>query len=102
MDSSKEKQYRMTRYELIRVLSSRAEQIATGSPLCTAVVEGDHPMSIAIRELEEGVLPLKLEREFPDGSSMMIRLADMIVPHKTFQHIKTLVLIKPWSPPLQV
>lgn len=91
--------YRMTRYELIRALSSRAEQISTGSSVCTEIKPGDNPLAIAIRELENQVLPLKLEREFPDGSRVILRLSEMIIPVKTMQHIKSLRLLQPEDQP---
>lgn len=89
---------RMTRYELVRIVSSRVEQITTGSPFTIKPDEDDTPLDIAIKELEQGKLPLVLERTLPDGSTEVIRLADLIIPKKTMQHIKSLRILPNRAP----
>lgn len=84
---------RMTRYELIRVIASRVEQITTGSPYAIKPDPEDTPIDIAIKELEQGKLPMMLERTLPDGSKEDVRLADLIVPKKTMQHLKSLRIL---------
>ena len=84
---------RMTRYELIKVIASRVEQITTGAPYSIAPDEDDTPVDIAIKELEQGKLPMMIERTLPDGSKEELRLADLIVPRKTMQHLKSIKIL---------
>lgn len=84
---------RMTRYELIRVIASRVEQITTGSPYTVKPDDDDTPIDIAIKELEAGKLPMMLERTLPDGSKESVHLKDLIVPKKTMQHLKSISIL---------
>lgn len=83
----------MTRYELVRVIASRVEQIATGAELNIESEEGECPVDIAIRELESGKLPMMLERTLPDGTKESIYLRDLIIPRRTMQHLKSITIL---------
>ena len=83
----------MTRYELVKVIASRVEQITTGSPYAIAPDEDDTPIDIAIKELEQGRLPMMIERTLPDGSKEELHLADLIVPKRTMQHLKSIKIL---------
>lgn len=55
-----------TRYEIARMLGSRALQIAMGAPvlikLSPEALSSLEPLKIAKMELEEGVLPITVKR----------------------------------------
>ena len=50
-----------TRYERARIIGARALQISLGAPVLIRPDVGD-PIDIAMRELEEGVLPITVKR----------------------------------------
>jgi DNA-directed RNA polymerase subunit K len=52
---------RYTRYERARIIGARALQISLGAPVLIRPDTGD-PIDIALRELEEGVLPITVKR----------------------------------------
>ena len=53
----------LTKYEKTKILSERAQQLATGSP---AFVEGDftNTYDVALKELEERKIPFILKRPY--------------------------------------
>ncbi len=66
---------RLTKYEKIRIISIRAQQIAAGSPLFldeNEIPEGlTDPVELAKLELEKGRLPLIIERREGDKVSLL-------------------------------
>jgi DNA-directed RNA polymerase subunit K/omega len=62
---------RTTKYEVARMIGSRALQIAMGAPFLIKLSEeeleaiGYNPIRIAQRELDAGVLPLSIKRPLP-------------------------------------
>ena len=62
---------RYTKYEVARMLGSRALQISAGAPFLVKLSEKDleelkyNPINIAKKELEAGVLPLTIKRPLP-------------------------------------
>ncbi len=60
-----------TKYEIARMLGSRALQIATGAPFMLKLNEKQleeleyNPITIAKLELEKGALPLTVKRPLP-------------------------------------
>lgn len=67
----------MTKYEKVRVLGTRAQQIASGAPPAVDIGNLTNAMDIAEKELKEKVLPLLIIREFPDGLKLEIPISDM-------------------------
>jgi len=59
---------RLTKFEKVRLLAARAQQIAAGSPLFLKpdeIPEGvNDPLELAKLELEKGRLPFVIERNF--------------------------------------
>ncbi|MEA3325028.1 MAG: DNA-directed RNA polymerase subunit K [Euryarchaeota archaeon] len=53
---------RYTRYERARIIGARALQISLGAPVLIRPDTGD-PINIAMRELEEGMLPITVKRD---------------------------------------
>jgi len=66
---------RLTKFERIRIISIRAQQIAAGSPLFldeNEIPEGlTDPVELAKLELEKGKLPLILERREGEKISLL-------------------------------
>ncbi len=60
-----------TRFEIARIIGSRALQIASGAPFLVKLTEKDlekisyNPIEIAKLELEKGILPLTVKRPLP-------------------------------------
>lgn len=60
---------KLTRFERARVVGARALQIAMGGPLLIeSPGELTNPIDLALRELNEGVLPITIRRALPDGT----------------------------------
>lgn len=65
-----EKQH-YTKYEIARMVGSRALQISMGAPFLVKMSEKDlenigyNPIEIAKKEFEEGVLPITVRRPMP-------------------------------------
>ncbi len=72
---------RLTRYELVRIISIRAQQIAAGSPLFLdedEIPKGvDDPVELAKLELKKGRLPILIERKRGD-ETVLIPLSELI------------------------
>ncbi len=66
---------RLTKFEKIRIISIRAQQIASGSPLFldeNEIPEGmTDPVELAKLEIEKGKLPLILERRQGEKISLL-------------------------------
>ena len=60
-----------TKYEIARMIGSRALQISMGAPFLVKMSEKDleaigyNPIEIAKKELEKGVLPITVRRPMP-------------------------------------
>lgn len=51
-----------TRFERARIVGARAMQIAMGAPVLLQDA-GTTPLEIALKELEEGVIPITVKRD---------------------------------------
>lgn len=66
-----EEQVQYTKYEVARMLGSRALQIAMGAPFLVKLGEEDlqkifyNPIEIAKLEFEKGVIPITVRRPMP-------------------------------------
>ena len=59
----------LTRFERARIVGARALQISMGAPLLIEPPEGSmNEIDLALKELEEGVLPITIRRKLPDGT----------------------------------
>ncbi|MBW3020826.1 DNA-directed RNA polymerase subunit K [Candidatus Woesearchaeota archaeon] len=62
-----------TKFEKARIVGSRALQISMGAPILLKISEKDleemkyNPIKIAMKEFEEGVIPITIKRNFPGG-----------------------------------
>jgi len=55
-------QHLLNKYELARIIGARALQLAFGAPPLIEVEKENSPMSVALKELEIGVIPLVVLR----------------------------------------
>ena len=59
----------LTRFERARIIAERAEELSRGAPpKASCILPEDDATRIAMRELLEKSLPLRVRRNFPDGS----------------------------------
>ncbi|MCX8158316.1 MAG: DNA-directed RNA polymerase subunit K [Candidatus Diapherotrites archaeon] len=58
---------KLTRFEIARLISARALQLALGAPLLIKAEEKTTMLDLAKREFEEKVIPLTVLREYPNG-----------------------------------
>ena len=58
----------LTKYDISRLLTLRAEQIAQGSPLFVEYKGETDYIEIAKRELKEKKLPIVIYRQLPNGT----------------------------------
>jgi DNA-directed RNA polymerase subunit K/omega len=66
---------KLTRFEKTRIVGARAMQIAMGAPVLIDVPPNvKSPIEIALLELKEGILPINIRRQLPDGTSQNIPL----------------------------
>jgi len=60
---------RITRFEKARIVGARALQISMGAPLLIEVPKSSiNAITLALRELEVGVLPITIRRKLPEGT----------------------------------
>lgn len=72
--------YVLTKYELSRILGLRALQLSNDAkPMVKVSKDITDEMDIAKKELMEHKLPFIIKRKLPDGSSIDIKVSDMIV-----------------------
>jgi len=65
----------LTRFEKTRVVSARALQISMGAPILLSKVGSlKEPYEIALKELQNGKLPLTIIRDMPNGDHIEIDL----------------------------
>lgn len=68
---SKKEEMKFTKYEMTRLIGSRALQLANGAPLLIKLSEKEledikyNPIEIAKKEFEAGVIPMTVLREMP-------------------------------------
>ena len=69
--------YRLTKFEKVRIIGQRAEQIASGAPPTVDITNLIDAVSIAEKEFNEKKIPFILNREFPQGIVKKYRLREM-------------------------
>ena len=68
----------LTKFEKIRIIGQRAEQISMGAPSTVDIKGLNTALEIAERELEERKIPLKIRRTLPDGTFTDYPVSDLI------------------------
>jgi DNA-directed RNA polymerase subunit K/omega len=65
---------KLTRFERARIIGARALQISMGAPLLIETEGLTDPIDIALKELNERILPMTIRRKLPDESYQDIPL----------------------------
>ena len=66
---------KLTRFEKARIVGARALQIAMGAPILIEPSSNlSNPIDIALKELENGILPITIRRTLPDETYQDIPL----------------------------
>jgi len=66
---------KLTRFERARIVGARALQIAMGAPILIEPSSNlSNPIDIALKELENGILPITIRRTLPDETYQDIPL----------------------------
>jgi DNA-directed RNA polymerase I, II, and III subunit RPABC2 len=68
---------RLSKFERVRILGQRAEQISMGAPPLVDIKGLTDALSIAEREFKDRKIPFIIERTYPDGSIRKMKLSDM-------------------------
>lgn len=68
----------LTKYERVRVLGTRAKQIAVGAKVNVSGIEDKTPLEIAELELKHGLIPFIIIREFPDNTFEKWKLSELV------------------------
>ncbi|GBE55755.1 MAG TPA: DNA-directed RNA polymerase subunit K [Euryarchaeota archaeon] len=62
---------KLTRYERARIIGARALQISMGAPPMIKVSKNSvDPITIAIKELDVGIIPMTVKRSMPEKKLM--------------------------------
>lgn len=69
----------LSKYEKVKILGIRAEQLQRGAEPLIAWDRDFDPREIAIEELKQRKTPFMICRKLPDGTREYYRLEDMII-----------------------
>ncbi len=67
----------LDKFEKVRILGQRATQISMGAPPLVDITGLTDALSIAEKELEARVIPIKIKRTFPSGEVREYSLVDL-------------------------
>lgn len=68
---------RLTKYEMVRVLGIRAQQISVGAKCLVKNIENRRPIEIAIYELRQKMTPFKLKRPLPNNTYEIWKIKEL-------------------------
>ena len=68
---------RLSKFEKVRILGQRAEQISMGAPPLVDITGLSDALSIAEKEFSERKIPFIIERTYPNGKTRKIPLSEM-------------------------
>ena len=68
---------RLTKYEKVRILGTRATQISMGAPSTIDIGDLSDAMEIAEKELQNKCIPLFVIRKYPNGKIVKIPVSEM-------------------------
>lgn len=75
---------RLTKYELVRVISERKQQLIMGAmPLIKNYYELENEEEIVIEELKHGMIPFKIKRPLPNNTYEVWDVSEL-----TFDHLE--------------
>lgn len=67
----------LTKYEKVRILGTRAKQIALGAKVLVKTNDTKSPYELAILELENNILPFKIKRPLPNNTYEIWKLSEL-------------------------
>jgi len=70
---------KLTKYEMVRVLGIRAQQISVGAKTLVKNIEGKSPVEIAIYELKNKMTPFKIRRPLPNNTYEIWKIKELDV-----------------------
>jgi DNA-directed RNA polymerase I, II, and III subunit RPABC2 len=68
---------KLTKYERVRLISTRAKQISLGAKVMVKNTKGLNPIEIAKLELEFKMIPMKIRRVLPDNKVEIWKLSEL-------------------------
>jgi DNA-directed RNA polymerase I, II, and III subunit RPABC2 len=68
---------KLTKYEMVRVLGIRAQQISDNAPTLVKNIEGKTPVEIAIYELRHKMTPFKIRRPLPNNTYEIWKIKEL-------------------------
>jgi DNA-directed RNA polymerase I, II, and III subunit RPABC2 len=68
---------RLTKYERVRIIGTRAKQIIMGSNILIKGIENKTPTEIAELELKHNMIPFKIKRRLPNGMFEIWKLSEL-------------------------
>ena len=71
----------MTKYEKARIIGIRALQISHCAPVMVELEGETDPMQIAMKELRQNVIPMKICRYLPNGFVEIWDVSELICNH---------------------
>tara|TARA_A100001011_G_scaffold400833_1_gene519567 strand:- start:4292 stop:4516 length:225 start_codon:yes stop_codon:yes gene_type:complete len=72
-------QHKITKFEKVRLIGTRATQISLGAPPCIDIGNLTDVIEITEKEYECGKIPLKICRELPNGKKIEIPFSDLLL-----------------------
>ena len=70
---------KFTRFEVARIISARALQVALGAPVLVDVKQDKFdPLAIAEQEFKEYKIPMSIKRTLPSGEVMVVDIKSAI------------------------
>ncbi len=70
---------KLTKYEMVRILGIRAQQISVGAKSLVKNIEGKSPVEIAIYELKNKMTPFKIKRPLPNNTYEIWKIKELEV-----------------------
>jgi DNA-directed RNA polymerase I, II, and III subunit RPABC2 len=68
---------KLTKYERVRLIGTRAKQISLGAKVMIKNTTGLNPIEIAKLELEHKIIPMKIKRVLPDNKVEIWKLSEL-------------------------
>lgn len=80
---------KLTKYEMVRILGIRAQQISVGAKSLVKNIEGKSPVEIAIYELKNKMTPFKIKRPLPNNTYEIWKIKELEVDLQDEKEITT-------------
>ena len=69
--------YRLTKFEISKIIGQRAEQISSGAMPCVDVSDCKTAVQIAEKEFLNNQIPIAIDRKFPNGKVVVLTNKDI-------------------------